>query len=776
MPILDVPLIVQWGSTANTYVMDCGPSCIAMLLSWKGLLGSLTVNALARETALASSDSGLSCSQVAALGISHGLDCTVEAGLTIERIQAHLAAGRAIVLLVRYGDIKGRQDTGDITGYHFFVAVGDDGANILVNDPDRLYGSTWGYRVAVPYAEIDKALANARDTSGLSRSGIVCQGVLAVAVDHQAETFGALNLRILPTMGAAVLTTMPGSATVNVLADAAVTANGYVWVKVQYGKLVGWCAQMYLVMPTAYPVGYDISHHNEVDLTQLNAAFLWHKVTQGSAFVDPLYAARKAAAVCLWGAYHFGIDGDVDAQVDAFLKAAAPDGKTVLALDLEANPDTSEGSMSLTQAAAFAANVQAITGMWPVLYTNANRLRTLNDGSATAKAALVTLANCPLWVADAGAEVPNGWSTWTFQQYTQTQPDGASAAIDTDRFNGSDLATWWKTHSPASTAAVRVMQVIAADGVNVRAAASANSTRVGGLEKGAMIRVIDSDVGGWAKIVAGDFVGRYVCAQFLGAVSYTRRTSSAMGLYFVGPGGYGAVVSTCRECQPAVVVIANEYKAVAEVRTVSPDTCIVYRETGKDWGIDAAKTRELLTWYKTAAPDANYYSVANEWLPFNDPVALACGCDSYMVAMHVAAGLGLHITVGNLNTGFPKPSTDNLNAITPMLLEAARLGMPLAVHYYAPGGNPKADQDAILWKMLADRAPGLKVIIEEYGVLENDGKMVTGEAFDTFLNYDDLLDDRVLGVAVFAMCSMSWKQCDYVDQLPKLIQHVKTWR
>lgn len=245
-----------------------------------------------------------------------------------------------------------------------------------------------------------------------------------------------------------------------------------------------------------------------------------------------------------------------------------------------------------------------------------------------------------------------------------------------------------------------------------------------------------------------------------------------MGAYMAGPGGYGPLIYFVERCHPALVWIANEHKAVFDVKRASPQTVVGYRVTGEDGGISADKARRLLGRLMLEAPEADFYSLANEFLPYDTPELLALGCRGYIDAMHVAAALGVHITVGNLNTRHPRLTPENLDAMTPMLCEAARLGMPVAVHVYNDG-VPAADDVAVL-RALADRAPGLRIVVEEYGILNN--QMVKGGAFDTFLGLDDLLDDRVIGVAVFALCSPSWPTTDYVDQLPRLIEHVQARR
>src|SRR5262249_41318540 len=80
-----------------------------------------------------------------------------------------------------------------------------------------------------------------------------------------------------------------------------------------------------------------------------------HKASEGAGMVDPKYARRRVRgrqAGLLWGAYHFGTGDAVEAQVDNFLKAAAPDNHTLVALDYE---DNGAATMSLGQARQFLA-------------------------------------------------------------------------------------------------------------------------------------------------------------------------------------------------------------------------------------------------------------------------------------------------------------------------------------------------------------------------------------------------------------------------------------
>src|SRR6516164_7925811 len=90
------------------------------------------------------------------------------------------------------------------------------------------------------------------------------------------------------------------------------------------------------------PLVVDLSHHNDVaDFGKVKAAGIAgiiHKATEAIGFVDNMYAVRRGPAMnagLLWGAYHFLRPVSIQAQVDFFLKIAAPDNTTLLALDHE---------------------------------------------------------------------------------------------------------------------------------------------------------------------------------------------------------------------------------------------------------------------------------------------------------------------------------------------------------------------------------------------------------------------------------------------------------
>ena len=183
----------------------------------------------------------------------------------------------------------------------------------------------------------------------------------------------------------------------------------------------------------------DLSHHNgEVDFTRVRSAGVTAvigKATQGSTYIDPNYAQNSKAATSaglMWGAYHFGVNGDGAAQADHLLGVTGSCPETLLVLDFEPNGGR-EATMTLDQARAFVRRIHDRTGRWPGLYSGSLLKDALGDHRDA------DLAQCWLWLAQYGpiAKVPANWPVWTLWQYTQNGVvDGVTGPVDRNRFNG----------------------------------------------------------------------------------------------------------------------------------------------------------------------------------------------------------------------------------------------------------------------------------------------------------------------------------------------------
>lgn len=197
----------------------------------------------------------------------------------------------------------------------------------------------------------------------------------------------------------------------------------------------------------------DISHHNgDVNLTAAATAGIvavFHKASQGTAYVDPLYAANRTKASdagLLWGAYHFGTGADGSEQANFFLNSAGLQAGELAVLDFEAN--TAGPSMDIEEARAFVTHIHDVLGTWPILYTG-HYVKDLLGSTVDP-----VLANCPLWIAQYARVpvIPPSWTSWTFWQWTDgaagvgPTPVAGVGACDRDRFAGSDddLRQFWR--------------------------------------------------------------------------------------------------------------------------------------------------------------------------------------------------------------------------------------------------------------------------------------------------------------------------------------------
>lgn len=199
---------------------------------------------------------------------------------------------------------------------------------------------------------------------------------------------------------------------------------------------------------------FDISHFNaNPDFVTAKAAGMmavFHKATQSTTYIDKTYTTRKVAAQSaglLWGAYHFGASGDGVAQAQFFLNTAKPDGKTMLVLDLERNTTTDNSTMSLLEAKDFINEINTQTGKYPVLY-GGSYLKSLVSNIADP-----VLSKCWLWLAEysSSVHIPNGWTDYTFWQYTDgvngpgAVPVEGIGTCDRDLFKGTaaELVAFW---------------------------------------------------------------------------------------------------------------------------------------------------------------------------------------------------------------------------------------------------------------------------------------------------------------------------------------------
>jgi lysozyme len=92
----------------------------------------------------------------------------------------------------------------------------------------------------------------------------------------------------------------------------------------------------------------------------------------------------------------------------------------LLVLDFERNGHYPGGTMRVDQAITFINRIKQRTGVYPGLYTNEHRLRSVLNSPRVTPAQREVLRRCWLWVANYGA-IPGSmrpWSRWEMWQYT----------------------------------------------------------------------------------------------------------------------------------------------------------------------------------------------------------------------------------------------------------------------------------------------------------------------------------------------------------------------
>lgn len=164
------------------------------------------------------------------------------------------------------------------------------------------------------------------------------------------------------------------------------------------------------------------------------------KASQGNDIIDPYFeehAAAAAQAGMKIGYYHYLTavnETEAIQQADFFWSLIQNHQQDCYpVMDFE-----SFGSLTHTQinaiAIAFMTRLEELSGLTPILYSDAYNVDTLWDD---------TLSRYPLWIADYSVSLPEStgnWSTWSGFQYSDKgRVSGIEGAVDLDYFQESIL-------------------------------------------------------------------------------------------------------------------------------------------------------------------------------------------------------------------------------------------------------------------------------------------------------------------------------------------------
>jgi len=205
------------------------------------------------------------------------------------------------------------------------------------------------------------------------------------------------------------------------------------------------------------PSVIDLSHHNsDPDFAKVASAGvvgIFHKATQGTSYVDPKFAARRAAAEkagLLFASYHFLEAGNVSAQMAHYLDTVQPVYGERVCIDhepLSGHPDPSIDDLRAAVAylAADPRNLQVAIYSGHLIKDQVPSGAVDESLEATALwVAQYTTASAPSWPKAT-------WPVWTLWQYTDSATvPGITGPVDGDRFNGSnDALRRWMGPAPA---------------------------------------------------------------------------------------------------------------------------------------------------------------------------------------------------------------------------------------------------------------------------------------------------------------------------------------
>lgn len=205
------------------------------------------------------------------------------------------------------------------------------------------------------------------------------------------------------------------------------------------------------------PLVVDLSHHNPApDFAAMKAAGvvgIIHKCTEGQTYLDDQYFTRETAAVnagLCWSSYHFLKHGNASAQMDWYLKNAAPGSGDRVCIDYEDEACTLD---DLHEA------VQRVLDRRPDVEITIYSGNLLKQQLGSNKDALLS-EHTSLWVAQYTSAASPSWPkgtypTWSLWQYTQSATvPGVNGNVDANRWNGDParLPGWFSAgEEPAPT-------------------------------------------------------------------------------------------------------------------------------------------------------------------------------------------------------------------------------------------------------------------------------------------------------------------------------------
>ena len=156
--VLPVRWIGQHGPSAHRSPGDCGPACVAMAIHYL-TDQEPTVDQVAEAASQEPGSHYADFAQLAKACRVYGVSPEYVRPLRPKHIAQQIGAGRPVLALVKYDEIKGNQDK-QYKDAHFVLVVGYSRDTVIFHDPNRLWGQRFGEFREMPWELFKTALGS----------------------------------------------------------------------------------------------------------------------------------------------------------------------------------------------------------------------------------------------------------------------------------------------------------------------------------------------------------------------------------------------------------------------------------------------------------------------------------------------------------------------------------------------------------------------------------------------------------------------------------------
>jgi len=189
-------------------------------------------------------------------------------------------------------------------------------------------------------------------------------------------------------------------------------------------------------------IGIDVSkYQGTIDFKKVQAtgiSYVFVRATEGITYQDENFSLNFTAAQAaelVTGAYHFyeSNDDPINQLKNFISMVTLKTGDLPPIVDIEKLHHNDQTDLH-EKIQIFLDGLEQHYGVKPIIYSGLNFANIYMTG----------FGEYPLWLAEYEVDkpsVPEGWSDWTFWQWSQTgSVDGIKGVVDADRYNGNETS------------------------------------------------------------------------------------------------------------------------------------------------------------------------------------------------------------------------------------------------------------------------------------------------------------------------------------------------